>query len=211
MPLRRTADPFDHPDWVFELKYDGFRALAVLEYGRCTFHSRNGHPFSSFSDVARRTGNTLMPRSLVLDGEIVCLDDKGCPQFTDLLFRRGELSFVAFDLLKIGNQDLRPEGLADRKHELRRVLGAGISPILCADHIEASGIALFEKACELDLEGIVAKHKHSPYAPETESTWLKIRNPSYSQWEGRQELFERDRQREPVAGWHCCTLAAEAA
>lgn len=76
MPLGRKTEPFDHQDWIFELKYDGFRALAVLEFGRCTLYSRNGHPFASFSDLALRIGNVLMPRSLILDGEIVCMTNE---------------------------------------------------------------------------------------------------------------------------------------
>jgi ATP-dependent DNA ligase len=76
---------------------------------------------------------------------------------------------------------LRHERLLDRKQELKRVLGKG-SPVIYADYVEGSGIALFEKACALDLEGIVAKHQHAPYAPDRESTWFKIRNASYSQW-----------------------------
>jgi hypothetical protein len=60
-------------------------------------------------------------------------------------------------------------------------------------------VALFDRVCELDLEGIVAKHKNAPYVTNPEhSTWYKIRNRSYSQWAGRDELFERDRHREPV-------------
>jgi bifunctional non-homologous end joining protein LigD len=100
MPLGRKPDAFDHPEWVYELKYDGFRALAVVEYGRCTLFSRNGHPFASFSELASRIGCALMPRSLMLDGEIVCIDQDGRCQFNDLLFRRGDPCFVAFDLLQ---------------------------------------------------------------------------------------------------------------
>jgi hypothetical protein len=59
MPLGRRAEPFDHPDWLFELKYDGFRSLAVIEYGRCNLYSRNGHEFNSFADLALRIGNVL--------------------------------------------------------------------------------------------------------------------------------------------------------
>ena len=65
----------------------------------------------------------------------------------------------------------------------------------------------FGKACELDLEGIVAKHQYAPYDPER-PTWFKIRNQSYSQMVGREELFEQDRHKEPVPGWHTCALAA---
>jgi bifunctional non-homologous end joining protein LigD len=148
-----------------------------------------------------------MPRSLVMDGEIVCLDEHGRCQFRELVFRRGEPRFIAFDLLQASGKDLRRERLLDRKHELRRVIGNGLPPIIFADHIHESGIALFEKACELDLEGIVAKHQHAPYDPEN-STWFKIRNPNYSQMVGREELFERERHREPVPGWHACALAS---
>jgi bifunctional non-homologous end joining protein LigD len=77
MPLGRKPEPFDHPEWIYELKYDGFRAVAVVDYGRCTLLSRNGHPFASFSQLASRIGYALMPRSVVLDGEIVCLDQEG--------------------------------------------------------------------------------------------------------------------------------------
>jgi hypothetical protein len=82
------------------------------------------------------------------------------------------------------------------------------APIRFADHIEGVGVALFGHVCKLDLEGIVAKHKYGPYVTmREESTWFKIRNPRYSQWEGREELFERDRSKEPVPGWHSCELA----
>ena len=64
--LGRKPQPFDNPEWIFELKYGGFRALAVVEYGRCTLYCRNGHPFSSFADLAERIGKALIPRSVVL-------------------------------------------------------------------------------------------------------------------------------------------------
>jgi len=102
-----------------------------------------------------------MPRSLVMDGEIVCLDEHGHCRFSELLFRRNEPRFVAFDLLHAIGKDLRSERLLDRKYELRQIIGNGLPPIIFADHIYESGIALFEKACELDLEGIVAKHQHA--------------------------------------------------
>lgn len=207
MPLGRKPRPFDGPDWIFELKYDGFRALAVVEFGKCTLYSRNGNGFSAFSDLAQQIGNALMPRSLVLDGEIVCLDDKGQCRFEDLLFRRGEPRFVAFDLLCAVGKDLRHDRLIDRKHELRRIIGTGLPPIMYADHVAGTGVALFEKLCELDLEGIVAKHQYAPYDPN-QTTWFKIRNRNYSQMVGREELFERERHHEPAPGWHSCALAA---
>jgi len=148
-------------------------------------------------------------KDAVLDGEIVCLDKRGRPQFRNLLFHRGEPCFFAFDLLWNG-KDHRRDALTDRKQELRRLL-AKISPpfpVRYADHIDGSGTELFERVCKMDLEGIVAKQKHAPYVSEGEqSTWFKIRNPNYSQIVGREELFERERHREPVAGWHSCVIA----
>jgi hypothetical protein len=80
----------------------------------------------------------------------------------------------------------------------------------CHHPVENSGIALFARTCELDLEGIVAKRKHSPYRPDSrQNHWIKIRNRSYSQWKGRHELFERERHHEPVPGWHSCDLACD--
>jgi bifunctional non-homologous end joining protein LigD len=72
MPLRRRRDPFEHPDWLFEMKYDGFRALAVIQPGRAQLISRNGHPFASYTDLASAVGNDLnLTDKTVLDGEIV--------------------------------------------------------------------------------------------------------------------------------------------
>jgi ATP-dependent DNA ligase len=62
MPLGRKPEPFDDPEWIYELKYDGFRAVAVVQYGHCTLFSRNGHPFPSFSELASQIGYALMPR-----------------------------------------------------------------------------------------------------------------------------------------------------
>jgi bifunctional non-homologous end joining protein LigD len=209
MPLQQRAEPFDHPDWLFELKYDGFRALAHFGKGTCTLASRNGNVFQSFSSLTSSLSPT-MRRDAVLDGEIVCVGDQGRPQFTDLLFRRGDPAFFAFDLLWCDGRDLRSEALIERKMELKRILREHQpeSRLLYVDHIRGSGKALFQHACELDLEGIVAKYAHGRYETEREkSTWYKIRNRNYSQWAGRHELFERDRHREPVPGWHSCELA----
>jgi ATP-dependent DNA ligase len=98
----------------------------------------------------------------------------------------------------------------DRKHELRRLLAKTSPPfpLRYADHIDGSGTTLFLRVCELDLEGIVAKHKAASYVMEREhSTWFKTLNREYSQKEGREDLFERDRHSEPVPGWHTCIVA----
>lgn len=211
MPLLKRPSPFDHPDWIFELKYDGFRALAVIERGRAELLSRNGHRFPAFTELAKGIAAAL-PNvgSTVVDGEIVCVDDSGRPQFADLLFHRGDPCFFAFDLLIRNGKDCRSETLTDRKQELRRLLAKSAPPfpLRYADHVDGIGTFLFQRVCELDLEGVVAKYKSAPYVSDRESsTWFKILNPEYSQRERRDELFERDRHAEPVPGWHNCTVA----
>jgi bifunctional non-homologous end joining protein LigD len=206
MPLLRRPLPFDHPEWIFELKYDGFRSLAVIHNGRTELISRNGSSFNSFETLRKQLKSPYQGKT-VLDGEIVSLDKHGKPQFRDLLFHRGGPCFFAFDLLMTDGKDLRTEKLMDRKQELRRLLSkVSASRMRYADHVEREGIALFKRVCEMDLEGIVAKHSLAPYTTER-TTWFKIKNRNYSQMAGREELFERERHKEPVAGWHSCELA----
>ena len=211
MSLLKRAAPFDDPGWIFELKYDGFRALAVIEHGRAQLLSRNGHPFAAFADLGKQIAAALPNARAVIDGEICSLDRRGRPQFKNLMFRRGNPPcFFVFDLLTCDGKDLRTERLLDRKQELRRLLARSPAdaPLKYSEYIDGCGMPLFQRVCELDLEGIVAKHKLSAYVTEREhSTWFKIRNREYSQMVGREELFERDRHSEPVAGWHACVLA----
>jgi bifunctional non-homologous end joining protein LigD len=177
-PLKSCRDPFDHTDYFFELKYDGFRALAYLENGRCRLVSRNGTTFASFSILASSIGSSVN-RTAVIDGEIVCLDSNGCPQFNDLLFHRGDPCFFAFDMLSCDGKDLRWNALLERKAELRRLLSRTptTSRIRYADHVERDGSSLFELICQRDLEGIVAKLKHGHYTSDREeSTWIKVKN-----------------------------------
>ena len=155
MPLSRRPRPFNHPEWLFELKYDGFRAVARIERGKAQLISRNGHPFASFSDLAESMADSLPPTdAIVLDGEIVCLDRKGRPQFNDLLFRRGKPCFFAFDVLYADGKDWRRDVLVERKAALKQMIH-GLptdSRVRYADHVERSGVALFERVCKLDLE-----------------------------------------------------------
>lgn len=147
--------------------------------------------------------------SAVLDGEIVCLDGDGKPKFRDLLFRRGEPRFIAFDILWSDGKDLRDLPLIERKDRLRKLVPIGSECLFFSDQIEEDGMGLYRVACEHDLEGIVAKRKLEPYSSET-SGWLKIRNTSYSQWIDREELFERERETEPnFDHWNDCVLACE--
>src|SRR5438105_11602656 len=188
MPLRRRSLPFDDPDWIYELKMDGFRALAIVEHGRAQLLSRNGHPFASFSALAESISDSLPNVRAVIDGEICSLDRRGRPQFKNLMFRRGNPPcFFAFDLLTCDGKDLRTERLLDRKQELRRLLARSSDSLLkYTEYIEGCGTTLFQRICELDLEGILAKQKFGNYVTEREqSTWFKILN----------RIFTKGRQR----------------
>jgi|SRR5215831_3036774 len=116
----------------------------------------------NFKALAEWIGENLRVES-VLDGEIACVDDSGRSVFNDLLFRRRECVFFAFDLLFLNGDDLRELPLIERKARLKRLLRCKRSPPLYVDHIEADGRQFFEKVCELDLEGIVAKRSESLY------------------------------------------------
>jgi bifunctional non-homologous end joining protein LigD len=214
--LRSKLNPFDHPDYLFELKYEGFRALA-FEHGLCRLVSRNGTEFASFSVLSSAIGASLSNGRAVLDGEIACVDEHGCPQFNDLLFHRAEPGFFAFDILSRDGRDLRFDALVDRKAELRRLLSMRslraqkASRVCYVDYIEKTGSALFDLVCKRDLEGIVAKLKHGNYATEREhSSWIKVKNKNYSQAEARAEFFEGKKPSRSVhAGWDSCSLVCE--
>jgi bifunctional non-homologous end joining protein LigD len=187
-------EPFDNPEWLFELKHDGFRALAYVERGRCRLLSRKDYAFPHWPKLCQRIVENLRAKNAVLDGELVCLDEGGRSIFDDLLFRRKPPIYYAFDILRWNGADLREMSLVQRKEFLKtRLPSEPTTQILYADHVEEKGIELFRKVCEMDLEGIVAKRKNSLYRESTR--WLKIRNPSYSQKEGRKELFDSRRTR----------------
>jgi bifunctional non-homologous end joining protein LigD len=191
MPLRQIREPFDHPDFIFELKYDGFRALAILSRGTCKLVSRKGHHYRAFDAVAAELLDAV-PCDAVLDGELVCLDADGRPRFYDLLRHRGTPHFAAFDLLSIDGRDLTSQTLLQRKALLRRLLPPG-GPVLYVNHVEGSGRALYNRVCEWDLEGIVGKWKHGAYSAGEKTSWVKVKNPGYSQAAGRADLFQKRR------------------
>ena len=205
----RSRHPFSHPDWLFEIKWDGFRSLAQVDNGRCRLISRKRNEFKSFGALNEAIVRELKTKSAVLDGEIVCLDEDGKPQFRDLLFRRGEPRFIAFDILWLDGEDLRP--LTDRKHRLRSVIPSRSERLMYCDHVDHDGVSLFELACQGDLEGVVAKCKTDPYL-DGHARWLKIRNRGYTQWAGREKLFERERGSDPDGQlWESCVTACVSA
>jgi ATP-dependent DNA ligase len=94
IPLGCAREPFSHSEWVFEVKWDGFRSLVHIDRGVCRLISRTGNQFKSFPALAETLPVELRAGSAILDGEIVCLDRHGKTQFRDLLFRRGEPRFA---------------------------------------------------------------------------------------------------------------------
>src|SRR5947209_13841053 len=192
MRLAHLRQPFDHKDWLFELKYDGFRALAYVENGSARVVSRRHNAYKTFNTLCAQIAQCLRVQDAILDGEIVCLGKGGRPQFHALLRRRSPQYFYAFDLLWLKGRDLRALPLIERKRLLRRIIPKGQSAVLFAKHIEGTGVSLFHAACKMDLEGIVAKWKSAPYRMDgNQTSWVKIKNPNYSQAEGRRELFEK--------------------
>lgn len=177
-PIERA---FDSPDWIFEVKYDGLRAIACYDGQNVALLSPGGKIYSGFSVLARSIADALGGVPAVLDGEIVCLDDTGRPRYRSLVNRKRPQHFYAFDLLMLNHEDLRCLPLYERKSLLEDIVAGGRF-LRYARHVPERGNALFEAACSHDLEGIIAKWRHSPYHPNAMSpAWLQVRNPHYSQ------------------------------
>jgi bifunctional non-homologous end joining protein LigD len=186
--LSLVRTPFDDPDFLFELKHDGFRALAHIWDGNCELISRRRNSYKSFQSL-RDNLSKLKVKNAVIDGEIVCLDAEGRSIFNELLFRRGYPIFYAFDLLYLNGHDLRQLPLIERKEKLRALIEtSGLPDVICGKYVEGRGIDLFNEVIRLNLEGVVAKRKTGTYS--TVSGWLKIKNPLYTQSERRHELFD---------------------
>jgi bifunctional non-homologous end joining protein LigD len=156
---------FDHPDWIFEVKWDGYRAIAEVEQGSVRLYSRRG---LSLMERFRLIANSLaqLGHDAVLDGEVVVLDESGKAQF-QLLQNRGRsgegvLAYYVFDLLYLDGHDLRGLALVRRKELLARVV-AGLPHVRLSEHIREQGTAFFAAAEKQGLEGIVAKLAESRY------------------------------------------------
>jgi bifunctional non-homologous end joining protein LigD len=193
MPLARFDTPFEHPDWIFEPKLDGFRTLAYVEGSACRLVSRNRNAFKTFEPLAQAIGQELSGRSAILDGEIVRPGPDGRPMFYALMRRRGPFCFYAFDLLWLDGTDLRALALSGRKALLRKLLPRKAHAVLYVEHV-VNGTDLFRVICDRDMEGIVAKQASAHYTPEA-TTWVKI-NRQYSQAIGREDFFDRQKARE---------------
>ncbi len=188
--LVQQSSPFDHDEWLFEIKHDGFRALAYIDDGKCKLVSRNNFDYKRFADLMAVMPHDIRGKSAILDGELVVLDDAGKAQFYDLMHGRAPALFAAFDLVWLNGEDLREMPLHQRKNSLRRLIKKSAKRTFFVDHIRGEGSLMYQQICEMDMEGIVAKPLMSSYRPlRGQTTWIKVKNPKYTQAEGRSELF----------------------
>jgi len=189
-PMLATSiiEPFDGTDWLFEIKWDGYRAVAFIENGKVRLVSRNQneltHRYPELKDLAK----SVKAKTAILDGEVVALDEEGRPSFSLMQQRTGfrpggrrgaanagvQVLYYAFDLLYLDGYDWRRVPLEKRKEKVASILVTGDS-LRYSDHYEREGKALFEVARARGLEGIVAKKRDSIYQERRSSDWLKIK------------------------------------
>ena len=175
MPVK---EPFDHPDWVFENKWDGYRAIAEIENSKVHLYSRNYISFNyKFPSVARALEKLNF--NTILDGEIVALDKHGHSKFQLIQNYQnnsdGNIVYYVFDMLYLNGHDMRGLTLLQRKEILKQALPKN-KVIIYSDHIEEKGISFFEEACTNKSEGIIAKKSNSSYITgKRTKEWLKIK------------------------------------
>ncbi|MGH7182505.1 MAG: hypothetical protein ACREJN_11065 [Nitrospiraceae bacterium] len=119
LPLRQQAQSFDSPDWIYEIKHDGFRALAVITNGRCRFLSRNHLELSGFRNLGVELAKTVSVDEAILDGELAVMDETGRTLFAPIMKRRHDAGYLAFDLVWLNGKDLRSEPLLRQKARLK--------------------------------------------------------------------------------------------
>ena len=173
------GEPFDSEDHFFEFKWDGFRAAAMIEGGSVRLMSRNPNDLAGQFPGLSTLGT--LPAGLALDGEIVAFRD-GKPDF-DLMLNRGRgagpraLRFVAFDVLYVDFEPRMELAFSERRRILEELVGASrCAELMLSDGVPASGKALYQRACEQSLEGVMAKRLSSTYAPgKRNGAWVKIK------------------------------------
>jgi bifunctional non-homologous end joining protein LigD len=187
-----AAKPPTGPQWVHEIKHDGYRMIARKQGGRVRLFTRRGHDWSDRYPRIVGAVSALPATSATIDGEAVCCDAAGLAVFDMLHSRQHDDCAIlfAFDLLELDGEDFRPQPLEERKARLERLLKIGLLSkgklrrkalglgIQYNEHVEGDGAVVFAHACTLGLEGIVSKHRERPYRSGPSKTWLKIKNPA---------------------------------
>jgi bifunctional non-homologous end joining protein LigD len=181
-----SEKPFSHPDWLFEVKWDGVRGIAYMADGKVLVRSRAGREISLEYPEVRDLANQLDATEAIVDGELVALDAAGRSNFQRLQNRAGvrnpsqqlletiPATYYAFDLLYCDGYDLRKVPLEQRKELLRQILRSNDHIRYSAHEIE-KGKELYEAARQQSLEGIIGKKRDSAYVGQRTSLWLKFK------------------------------------
>ncbi len=170
----------DGPEWVFEEKYDGIRALAGRERGRVKIWSRMLQDLTGGFPHVVAAVEALGERDLIIDGELVALDTKGVSRF-QLLQRRGAAGssptrYAVFDLLEENGRSLMSRPLIERRAALERLIGRRTVPLFISRRLVRDGNAAYREAKRFGWEGIIAKDERSPYQPAVRSPyWRKVK------------------------------------
>lgn len=180
MLAKETKEPFSDKNWIYELKWDGYRAIADINKNDVSLYSRNGNTFNASYPIVVNSLKKLN-LNVVLDGEIVVMDKNGKSDFQLLQYYSSNdkhpIQYQAFDLLAVNGETTYAIPLIDRKKMLKEIFTQKNDVLKYSDHIVENGIDFFEIAKENDLEGIVAKKSNSLYYPGVRtSEWLKIKH-----------------------------------
>ncbi|MEA2753105.1 MAG: bifunctional non-ous end joining protein LigD [Myxococcales bacterium] len=170
-----------HGDWVYELKYDGYRAIATLDDGEVRIASRNGKDWTDHFPTIAEALSHVRARTAVFDGEIAYVMEDGRTDFQKLqnalsgAADAGRLVYFVFDLLHYDGVDLTGEPLEARKDKLRTILAGEGPPLKLGDHVQGNGPEFFAQACKMGLEGIIAKRADKPYRAGRGPDWVKVK------------------------------------
>ena len=177
---RPAKEPPIGPDWIHEIKHDGFRILARRTAKRVWLFTRHGTDFTARYPKIAAALKDLPVSSCVLDGEAIVVNANGLSVFDLIRYRQHDHAALlcAFDLIELDGQDLRWQPVERRKAMLADLLQDTRDGIAFNQHYEGDGAAIFEHACSLGCEGIVSKRLGSHYRSGRVEHWLKIKNPA---------------------------------
>ncbi|MEX2591519.1 MAG: DNA ligase D [Anditalea sp.] len=179
MLATKASTIFSKADWIYELKWDGYRMLANIHKGHVNLYSRNGVTYNN-KFFALFKYLQAVPYDAILDGEVVVLDEDGIPEFQKLQNygedSEGELRYYVFDMLFLNGHDITHLPLIERKSLIEEVI-EDIPQVYYCDHVASMGNTFYEQAIAAGLEGVIAKKADSPYivGSRTEN-WLKIKS-----------------------------------
>jgi bifunctional non-homologous end joining protein LigD len=188
MLAESVEQPFDGAEWLFEIKWDGYRAVAFIDGGKVRLVSRNQNDLTARYPELKNMPKSVHAQKAILDGEVVALDEEGRASFSLMQQRTGfrpggrrvaekadvPVLYYAFDLLYLDGYDWRRVPLEERKAKLASLLAAG-DAVRYSDHYPEQGKALFEMARKKGLEGVLAKKRQSVYEERRSREWLKIK------------------------------------